>query len=179
MPKVKITNLKSGACVINSLKLTIAGMSSVTRDASVVGDSDLAELESYGVVSITMLEDAQPAAPVVRSAPQQSPPQRVPAKGAAKQGKAPPPEKRKPQQPPSLEQPQTPKSQQLRRPGTDFRSVDGPEDEMGGKVIVIGEKGPETHKLDGGLNAKEGPKFAGDDAWQPSDEANSDGFTTI
>ena len=158
MPKIKITNLKPGACVINSLRVTIAGNSSVTRDASVVGDPDLTELESYGVVAVTPLEE-------VDQKPSQTAVQQPPTK--------------QPQSSRQNEQVQPPKAP--KRPGTDFRAVDGPEDQMGGKVIVVGEQGPEVRRMDGGLNAKNGPKYVGDDAWQDTSEADgeAEGFTTI
>ena len=54
MPKVKITNLKPGACVVNSLQLTIPGYGSVLRDESVSEDSDLIELQSF-VLSLVQI----------------------------------------------------------------------------------------------------------------------------
>ena len=169
MPKVKITNLKSGACVINSLGLTIAGNSSVTRDASVVGDSDLTELESYGVVAVTPIEDIRPQTPqpVPQPVPQPAKPVNKSPASKTKNNKKPP-------------QPQQPKIQQpLVRAGTDFRAVDGPEDNMGGKAVVVGEHGPEVRKMNGGINTREGPRFTGDDAWQESDPSVDEGFTTL
>jgi len=193
MPKVRITNLKPGACVINSLKVTIAGYGSVTRDASVVGDADLTELESYGIVSVTPIEDVQ------RQATPQ-PPRQTPAPPPAQ----PPASHGKPVAPPK----------QRPRPGTDFRSVD-PEDQYvtrrredgseelvpvaprdQAKVVIVGENGPQVKKMRPSINNIDGPKYAGDESWrdeqgkpdgQQADtppasqgqDVDGEGFTTI
>lgn len=159
MPKVRITNLKPGACVINSLKITIPGGGSVTRDASVVGDSDLAELESYGVISVSPLGEEKP--------------QPKPQPAAQQAGTAKPQQGRQAKPRP--------------RPGTDFRRVD-PEDQFvvrrredgseelvpadkprEEKVVVVGRDGPEVRHMRPGMNNVDGPKYAGDESWQGSD----------
>lgn len=159
MPKIKITNLKPGAIVINSLKITIPGKSSVTRDASVMDDPDLIELENDGFVSISQHEAVPTASPKQGSnlpseAPQGSP-SGVPPKKLDK-----------------------PKKQQ-QKPGTSFRMNDGPEDAMGRRVTVMGENGPEIKKMSPGINGGDGPKFGGDDIGDDVDLPSEDGVHTI
>jgi hypothetical protein len=149
MPRVKITNLKAGACVINSLKLTIPGGKSVVRDASVVGDPDLSELEAEGIISVTAAEEVKPSVPP-----------KPPAQAAKPQ---------KPTQPPKKgqkggSQKNTPPPAPQPKPGTSFRIPDGPEDEMGRTVVIMGDAGPEVRKMGPGINGAPGPKYAGDEA---------------
>lgn len=174
MPKVKITNLKPGACVVNSLRMTIPGYGSVLRDASVSEDSDLIELQSYGAISIVAVDNDPPSNDAETK------------KSTTKKIKT-----------------QKSKNSSKMRPGTDFRDVD-PEDqyrtrkrEDGSeefvpiekdepeKVVVAGDKGPEIRHMQPSINNKPGPKYAGDEDWedgeddvQPLDE-NQEGFTTI
>ena len=148
MPKVKITNLRPGACVINSLRLTIAGKGSVVRDASIIGDPDLTELEAEGLVKVESIPDVKPPDPVK---PANVQPAKTEPKKGGKGGKG----KKQPQQP---QQPAKPRE----KPGTSFKVQDGPEDQMGGKVVVMGQDGPIVKHMTPGLNA-EGPKFIGDE----------------
>ena len=173
MPKVKITNLKAGACVINSLRLTIAGKSSVVRDAGVIGDPDLVELESEGIVSVEQVQEApplqpKPAQPVVQETrPQTAKPK--PGKQGGQAGK----NVKKPHLQP--QQPSKPKE----KPGTSFRPADGPEEEMGRTVVVMGEDGPVVKKMSPGINAT-GPKYLGDlDGDDPPDGDDPAGFTQV
>lgn len=158
MPRVKITNLKAGACVINSLKLTIPGGKSVVRDASVVGDPDLSELEAEGIISVTPAEEVKPSAPPKpppQTAKSQKPtqPPKKGQKGGSQKNTPPPP-------PPPPPQP---------KPGTSFRIPDGPEDEMGRTVVIMGDGGPEKRKMGPGINGAPGPKYVGDEAGDGKD----------
>lgn len=174
MPRVKITNLKPGACVINSLKITLAGMASVIRDAGVVGDADLSELEHAGIISVQPFEVA---APVVQ-------PTEKPAVPEAKIQKVSQPAAEVAVDKPKKNKKKTLKSEKTiaattvpaKKPGTDFRAVDGPEDVMGSKVVVMGEMGPEVRKMNPGINGGTGPKYVGDESFEPDDE---DGFTVV
>jgi hypothetical protein len=192
MPRVKITNLKPGPIVVNSLKITIPGGASVIRDASVVGDSDLSELEADGLVKI---EDAgetpKPTKPAytVPEAP----------KATAKTPKQAGQKSQKPQQ-------ATPKQAQgianrgkqvvsqgpKQKPGTDFRNVDPPDENMvvvmgkngtefrkvgeeaSDKVVVMGDDGPAVRKMGRGINERSGPKYEGDTGFEGQDVAQDD-----
>jgi hypothetical protein len=171
MPKIKITNLKFGACVINSLRLTIPGKASVVRDASILGDPDLSELESEGVISVTSVEDAKPAPPPPAPKPQ---PVQAAKQTKPQPGKKPQQGKKAPAAPPAPQQPPKPKE----KPGTSFRMVDGPEDEMGRKVVIMGEDGPIVKKMGPGINGS-GPKFVGDQFEEPEPPEPADGFSDV
>ena len=170
MPKVKITNLKQGACVINSLKIIIPGGGSVVRDDGVVSDADLIELEACGIIKVTAADVvAEPQCRIqvegkVEARPETKPTVKpaVAKQGAAKKGPAP---KTQPKQIP------------VEKPGTSFVIKDGAEDEMGRTVVVMGDGGPEIRKMGPGINGAEAPKYAGDIA--RSDEKPAEGFTTI
>jgi len=173
MPRIKITNLKAGACVINSLHITLAGMGSIIMDSSVAGDPDLSELESLKIVSVQTIDDAQTVKPVTKQEPEKKVEPQKQAKepyqekgkkqGVAKQGKA-------------SKQPAQPIQTLKIKAGTDFRAVDV-EDGMGAKVIIMGDSGPEVRKMGPGINGANGPKFVGDDAW--NGETDETGFTTV
>jgi hypothetical protein len=186
MGKVKITNNQMGACVINSLKIIIAGKGFVVRDDSVVGDADLTELENEGLITVTPFETVVVATPLVVTTNQpQMPPVVVteskkagrPKKQAQQQ-----PQPQKPVQPP----PQAPK-QKKQKPGTSFNVDDyGPENAMGNPVVVMGKDGPEVKKMSPGINAQANlndpkditPPEEGDDAPEGTG-LQADGFTTI
>jgi hypothetical protein len=175
MSKVKITNLKAGACVVNSLKIIIPGMGFTIKDSSVVEDPDLVELEHLGLISVVKIEEVKP----VISKPVPT----IEAKVATKKEPA------KPAKPSKAEKTkgktsngskkqviQTPAKQEG-RPGTSFRIKDGAEDEMRAKVVIMGDNGPEVKHMSPGINGNDGPKFVGDDDF--SNETSEDGFTTV
>lgn len=189
MPRVKITNLKPGPIVVNSLKITIPGGASVIRDASVVGDSDLSELEADGLVSI---EDAgetpKPNKPAytVPVAPKTAP--KMPKQAGQKAQQAAP----KQAQGIANRGKQVVPQGQKRKPGTDFRDVDPPEEHMvvvmgkngtefrktgeeaHDKVVVMGDGGPEVSKMSRGINERSGPKYAGDTGFDGQDASQDD-----
>jgi hypothetical protein len=163
MPRIKITNLKEGACVVNSLKITIPGKSSVTRDASIIGDPDLVELETEGIISVMQVGDSLPVIdrhvppPLQSDKPQQG----------KKRGK-----KRK------LTAKDIIQPTKTQKPGTSFRMNDGPGDEMGRTAVVMGEHGPEKKKMNPGINSHDTPRFIGDPE-SPADTDEDNGFTKI
>lgn len=155
MPKLKIVNLKPGACVINSLKITIAGLSYVIIDSSTIGDLDIEELKRLGIISITPVHDTVGKRPKkVQNALPKLPIQKkqiMAKKGITKTGKP-------------IKQTIQNIGQIPSKPGTDFRAVDGPEDVMGAKVVIMGDAGPEVRKMSPGINGA-GPKYAGDTSY--------------
>lgn len=170
MPKVKITNLKQGACVINSLKIIIPGGGSVLRDDGVTSDADLIELEACGIIKVTAAdgvvtpqcriqvegkEEAKAAAKPVAAK------QGAAKQGAAKKGPAP--------------KAQTKPAPPAAKPGTSFSVQDMAGDEMGRTAVVMGLGGPEIRKMGPGINGTEAPKYVGDE----SVEKAAEGFTTI
>lgn len=188
MPKVKITNLKFGACVINSLRLTIPGKASVIRDSSIIGDPDLSELESEGIISLESLDDPK-VPPMARPQPAQTVKSQPASKGKATQKTVGTAQKGKAQGANATadyiasrlaeQKAKPPAAKPKMKPGTDFRAVDGPEDDMGRKVVVMGEHGPVVKNMGPGINAQ-GPKYVGDDA-EDSDppDAPAEGFTDV
>jgi len=190
MSRVKITNLKQGPIVVNSLKITIAGNAFIIRDSSVVGDSDLAELESEGLIKIEVCEEVNKPAVVsaaIISKPDakapsnhgKQPDKKTAAKNGKKLGKAP--------VPPTLVS--APVKTPAPKPGTDFRNVD-PEDQdlvvVAGrnglefmkienpngdatKTGVMDEDGPKLGKMSPGLNSRRGPKYVGDTKFGDND----------
>ncbi len=168
--RIIITNLKPGACVINSLKLTIPGKGSAVRDAGVADDPDLVELETSGIISIASYDDVkakqekQDAKIVTKPEVQKS---------AAKQ-------RRKKQKADNQMQPDPqPAAKPGPKPGTSFRVIDGPEEEMGRSVVVMTEDGPQVRKMNPGINAS-GPKFAGDEFDDGKvEDAKPTGFSVV
>lgn len=192
MSRVKIINLKQGPIVVNSLKITIAGNAFIIRDSSVVGDSDLAELESEGLIKIEGCEEVNKPA-VVTAAIIAKPDAKSPShhgkqpekKTAAKNGKK-PIKTAEPQTTPVV----TPtKTTQSPKPGTDFRAVDPEDEEMvvvagrnglefrkmekqngdSTKTSVMDEDGPKLGKMSPGLNSRKGPKYVGDTKFGDND----------
>jgi len=189
MSRVKITNLKSGPIVINSLKLIIKGNAVVIRDSVVVGDEDLAELERGGVIKVESLSEEvkQPSNP----APASPTTSEVTSKRTSKQpvkkaGKGNPQNNQTTQ--PQCEAPKP-------KPGTDFRAVDPEDDEMvvvmgrngaefrpkaesdrkiGTKTAVMGEDGPELGKMGKGVNGRKGPKYFGDTGFEGQDNGSDE-----
>ena len=158
--------MKAGAIVINSLRLTMPGLSSVIRDAGIVGDPDLVELESEGIISITNPDEIKPV-------PQSIQPIQKPQQAIAKQGKK--------QQGKTQSSKQTP-PQKPEKPGTSFNVDDSIGDEMGRTVVIMGANGPEVKKMNPGINGGDGPKYVGDQTGIfeqdiPSDQ--DDGFTDV
>ena len=192
MSRVKIANLKQGPIVVNSLKITIAGNAFIIRDSSVVGDSDLAELEIEGLIKIENCEEVNK--PVVVSAAIISKPDaKAPSshgkqpdkKTAAKNGK----KSSKVSAPPTAPAAAPAKTTPNTKPGTDFRNVD-PEDQDlvvvagrnglefrkienpngdGTKSSVMDEDGPKLGKMSPGLNSRKGPKYVGDTKFVDND----------
>lgn len=173
MPKIKITNLKAGACVINSLKIIIPGMGSVVRDDSVIGDPDLSELENLKVVSIQTVEEESVVNKNTNKTPEKNIDQKKPEPKNADKNQS----KTKVKSQKSAKQ-NNGSVKEVRNPkiGTDFRAVDV-EDTMGAKVVIIGENGPEIKKMNPGINGNDGPKFVGDDAW--NGQTDETGFITL
>lgn len=164
MAKVKIINLKQGACVINSLKIIVPGGGSVIRDDSVLTDPDLVELESAGIIKVVSAEDSpvpKCQVIVVEKETKTSSKQPANAKNAKKD---------------------SPKKPEKAKPGTSFQVHERPEDQMGRTAVVMGENGPELKKMNPGINGAPGPKFAGDTADETRDasaKTDDEGFTQI
>jgi len=153
MSRVKIINLKQGTCVINSLNIAIPGMASVVRDESVVGDPDLTELESAGIISIVPVSNIVEK-PTVKAT--------VPVKSNASKPKNNKKNKK-------IVNPISENKTALTNRGTDFRAVDGPEDTMGANVVIIGDNGPEVRQMNPGINGGDGPKYVGDTSYDQDD----------
>lgn len=169
MSKVKIINLKAGACVVNSLKQIIPGMSFVIKDSSVMDDPDLIELQSLGIISVQELNDVvladKPVNQDSKKSANVSPKKETKGKknGSGKISK---------------ESGAKQVKVAANKPGTDFRSVDNvQEDIMGGKVVIIGDNGPEFKRMNPGINGATGPKYVGDA--YGDEPTNEDGFLTV
>jgi len=164
MPKVKIINLRPGACVVNTMKLVIPGGGSVVRNDDVIGDPDLIELEAAGIIKIVSAEDVPEAKCTIVPSP--TAPKTPPNSHKAKKEAAKPAVKVDP-----------------------FRAMDkdGPEDQMGRPAVVMGENGPEIKKMGPGINGKNGPKYEGDSRYkgkgtsEPAENgvSDADGFTEV
>lgn len=173
MSKIKITNLKAGACVINSLKSVVAGYASIVKDACDLGDSDLIELESLGIISIEEIGveklTSKEKLPIKNSDIEN------PAKAnqtTSKQSKKVNKQSTNPEKKNNVKVMLANK----KRLGTDFRDVDHSDDQMGNKVIVMGENGPEEKHMNPGINGGNGPKYAGDGSFEQTNESD---FITV
>lgn len=173
MSKIKITNLKAGACVINSLKSVVAGYASIVKDASDLGDSDLVELESLGIISIEEIGVEK------ATTKEKSPIKNSDIEKSAKVSQATSKQNKKvDKQSTQAEKKNNVKTVLVskKRLGTDFREVDNSDDQMGNKVVVMGENGPEEKHMNPGINGGNGPKYAGDGSFEQTDEAD---FITV
>lgn len=177
MPKIKITNLKAGACVINSLNVIIPGMTCIIKDSSDIEDPDIMELEHLGIISIQKVETKTQ---VVKKTTQvnndsskssveknnvTTAESEVSPKTACKNGT----KKTKNKKSPSIKKKTV---TQAKRKGTDFRDIDNFTDDMGAKVVIMGENGPEEKHMNPGINGGNGPKYVGDDLGEPADESD-------
>ena len=166
MSKVKITNLKAGACVINSLKIIIPGMGFMIKDVSVLDDPDLIELESLKIISVVDIDEESTSDKNPTSSNVDSSKKSTQKTKALKNTKHTDKTTKK----------EIPSKKEI-RPGTSFKIQEGMENEMGSKVVIVGDNGPEIKHMNPGINGNDGPKFVGDDSYDG--ETEEDGFTTI
>jgi hypothetical protein len=163
MQKVKITNLKQGAVVINSLNMTLGGGVSIVRDASFMDDPDIEELRKCGIIKVSSYDSDI-----------QTQQQTIVAPTEQKMGDGKKTKKKSPKSSPVNVK--ITKKQNQAKPGTSFKIPEGPEDAMESRVVIIGESGPEEKKMGPGINGID-IKFVGDEDQKEQDASN--GFITI
>jgi hypothetical protein len=77
---------------------------------------------------------------------------------------------------------QTPPAPEEAPEPTSFLDPNAPADQMGSKVTIMGESGPEERNMNPGMHAVDGPKYVGDsdpDAPAAAETATDSEFTTI
>lgn len=168
MSRIEIVNRTQKRFVINSLNMVIGPHNPnkpILRDHAIKSDPDICELVHSGMLSL--VEVADPKLESIKEAPSSpSKNQNVSTNEASKQGEQSKQSKqgkgkRKYTSKKSHAEENVEKKKRGSKAVTYFNPTDS-SDQMGGKVVIMGEKGPQISKMQPGMNAHEGPKFIGD-----------------